>query len=53
MTHLICRALLGVLFLLFAGVILVICAVQVCYLLIVDKAYRKDLFEREFGKQER
>jgi hypothetical protein len=27
--------------------------VQVCYLVIVDKAYRKDLFEREFGKRER
>jgi hypothetical protein len=53
MTHTICHALLRVLFLVFAGLILVICAVQVCYLVIVDKAYRKDLFEREFGKRER
>jgi hypothetical protein len=37
----------------FAGLILVICAVQASYLAIVDKAYRKNLFEREFGKRER
>jgi len=53
MTHLICRALLRVLFLVFAGLILVICAVQVLYLIAVDEAYRKDLFERELGKRGR
>jgi len=53
MTHLICRALLQVLFLVFAGLILVICAVQVFYLVIADRAYRKSLFGREFAKQER
>jgi hypothetical protein len=34
-----------VLFLLSAGVIVCICAVQVCYLLIVDKDCRNDLLE--------
>jgi hypothetical protein len=34
-----------VLFLLSAGVIACICAVQVCYLVIVDKDCRKDLLE--------
>jgi Ni,Fe-hydrogenase I cytochrome b subunit len=53
MTHSICHALLRVLFLLFAGVILVICVAQAFYLVIVDKEYRKDLFERELGKPER
>jgi hypothetical protein len=53
MTHTICHALLRVLFLVFAGLIAVICAAQVCYLVIVDKDYRKDLFERELGKPER
>jgi len=53
MTHTICHALLRVLFLVFAGLIALICAAQVLYLVIVDKAYRKDLFARGFAKPER
>jgi hypothetical protein len=52
MTHPICHAALRVLFLLFVGVIAVICAVQVCYLAIVDTALRNDLFALVFGKPE-
>jgi hypothetical protein len=40
------------LFLLFVGVIAVICAVQVFYLVIVDVELRNDLFERVLGKPE-
>jgi hypothetical protein len=53
MTHTICHAALRALFLVFAGLMLVICVVQVCYLVIVDAALRNDLLERVFGKPER
>jgi hypothetical protein len=53
MTHPICHALLRALFVLFAGLILAICAVQACYLVIVDEELRNDLFEHVFGKPER
>ena len=51
MTRLTIRALLAVLFVLCVGLMLAICAVQVCYLVTVDKAYRNVLYGRVFGKQ--
>jgi hypothetical protein len=40
-----------VLLLLFVGVTLVICVGQVCYLAIVDKDYRNNLYEYVSGKR--
>ena len=53
MTHLVCQALLQVLFILYVGLIAVIFVGQACYLAIVDVECRKDLLEFVFGKQER
>jgi hypothetical protein len=52
MTHKIFHALLAVLFVPLVGLTAVICVAQAFCLAIVDKAYRKDLYGRVFGKPE-
>lgn len=49
--HLAMTLVLQVLFVLSVGLIALTCAVQASYLLIVDKAYRKDLFAHGFAKR--
>ena len=52
MIRFLCRVLLQVLFVPCVGLMWAICVAQACYLVIVDAAYRKNLYALVFAKLE-